>query len=79
MLARVHIPSSERKRERGGEDRERERERERETEKESEKEVDRERERERGYSFLKGITGAWAPFSYLVIKLHNNQTLQNIF
>ncbi len=37
-------------------------------ERESEKEGERERERERCKIFLKGMTGAVAPFSYLVIK-----------
>ncbi len=66
----------ERKRERekeGGREREKERERESELErvrkKEREKEGGRERERVRKrYIFLKGVTGALAPFSYLVSK-----------
>ncbi len=54
MLARVRTPSSP--------VRERERKREREVERE------REREREGEYLFLKGMMGALAPFSYLVLK-----------
>ncbi len=52
MLARVRTPSS------------LIREREREREKEGERE--REREGESEYLFLKGMTGAFAPISYLV-------------
>jgi hypothetical protein len=52
-------------REREGE-RKREKEREREREKEGEKEEERGRERKR-VLFLKGMTGALAPFSYLVL------------
>ncbi len=49
---------------------ERERERERERKKERERGGEREKEsgREREYLFLKGMTGALAPFSYLVLK-----------
>ncbi len=60
-----------------------ERERERERDKEGDNEElackgaytlftghrEKEREREREYLFLKGMTGALAPFSYLVIKI----------
>jgi hypothetical protein len=62
-----------REREREGEregGRERERERGREGEREGERERGREKEgegeRKREYLFLKGMTGALAPFSYLV-------------
>jgi hypothetical protein len=55
MLARVGTPSSP----------VRERKKEREREREREKEREREREKEREYLFLKGLTGALAPFSYL--------------
>ena len=55
-------------------DRERERERERERKREREREKERERERESSkicpellFLFLKGVTGALAPFSYLVV------------
>ncbi len=54
--------------------RERERKSERESEKEEGRERGRERDRERDRDvellllFLKGMTGALAPFSYLVIK-----------
>jgi hypothetical protein len=41
-------------------------EREREGERERGREIERERERERCRIFLKGMTGALAPFSYLV-------------
>ncbi len=34
-----------------------------------ERKREKEREREREYLFLKGMTGALAPFSYLVIKI----------
>jgi hypothetical protein len=54
-------------------DRDREREREREIKRDRDKERFRERERERcricpelSFLFLKGMTGALAPFSYLV-------------
>jgi hypothetical protein len=62
MLARVCTPSlpvteRDKERERGGRERKRE----------------REREREREYLFLKGMTGALAPFSYLV--RYNGTTL----
>jgi hypothetical protein len=65
----MRTPSSPvRERERG-----RERERERERVRKREREKDRERERERCricpellFLFLKGMTGALAPFSYLV-------------
>ncbi len=56
MLARVRTPSSQ------------VRKREREKEKEGEKKGERKRE----YIFLKGMTGALAPFSNLV---HNNVLL----
>ncbi len=76
MLARVRTPSSlvrEREKEieikRGGRERERERERKREGG----------GERERDNFFLIGMTGALAPFSYLVsyIFLQNKLTLVN--
>ncbi len=57
MLVRVYTPSSLEKRKR---------ERKREREKERKRERERERERKREYLFLKGMTGALAPFSYLV-------------
>jgi hypothetical protein len=67
MLARVRTPSSP--------VRERERERERASEREREREKERVRERERCriypellFLFLKGMTGALAPFSYQVDK-----------
>jgi hypothetical protein len=60
MLARVRTPSSL--------VRERERERERQSETETESERVRKRERERECLFLKGMTGALAPFSYQVNK-----------
>jgi hypothetical protein len=61
----VRKREGERKRERGrGRESKRERERGREKGIESEKEGERERE----YLFLKGMTGALAPFSYLVIQ-----------
>jgi hypothetical protein len=73
MLARVHTPSSlvrERERDEGKRERGRERKREREKEGGGGK-----RERERGricpellFLLFKGMTGALAPFSYLVIK-----------
>ncbi len=77
MLARVCTPSSpvrEREREKEREKaREKERERERERKRERKKRRERERERERCrmcsellFLFLKGMTGAEAPFSYLV-------------
>ncbi len=64
----------ERERER---ERKKERDKEREGEREREREKDRERGRERGrererellFLFLKGMTGALAPFSYLVYKI----------
>jgi hypothetical protein len=43
------------------------RERESKSEGERESEKERKREREREYLLLKGMTGALAPFSYLVI------------
>jgi hypothetical protein len=46
---------------------EKERERERERERKREREKERERERELLFSFLEGMTGALAPFSYLVL------------
>jgi hypothetical protein len=50
----------------------------REGERKREKERERERERERCPEllslFLKGMTGAWAPFSYLVLKYNHSQT-----
>ncbi len=52
--------------------RKREREREGERKRGREGETEREREREREYIFLKGMTGALAPFSNLV---HNNVLL----
>ena len=58
MLARVCTPSS----------LVRERKRERESEKEGEREGESWRERKREYLFLKGMKGALAPFSYLVLK-----------
>jgi hypothetical protein len=62
----------ERKRKReGGREREKERGRESEREKERKKEGERERERERERVWLlnlKEMTGALAPFSYLVLK-----------
>ena len=59
MLARVHTTSS----------LAREIERERETERETDRERERERERAGERVFiLKGMTGALAPFSYLVRK-----------
>ena len=58
MLARVRTPSSL--------VREREREKERERGKKREGRRERKREREREYLFLKGMTGALAPFSYPV-------------
>jgi hypothetical protein len=75
----VHQEEREIKREREGE-REREREREKEGERERGREIEREGDRERGgerkrererciiwlFCFLKGMTGALAPFSYLV-------------
>jgi hypothetical protein len=85
MLARVRIPSSlVRERER---ERERWRERERERGRERERKREREREKEREicricpellFFFLKGMTGALAPFGYLVQKRikfrhHNTQ------
>jgi hypothetical protein len=45
----------------------RERKRKREREKEIQREKERERERKREYLFLKGMTGALAPFSYQVL------------
>ncbi len=60
---------------------ERERKRERESEKEGERERERERERSRicvsnvqncSFLFLKGITGAFAPFSSLVLYIEYN-------
>jgi hypothetical protein len=75
MLARAGTPSSpvregERKRE-GERERERNREKERERERKREKERERERCRicpELLFLFLKRMTGALAPFSYLVLK-----------
>jgi hypothetical protein len=60
------------KREREGGERERERERERDGERERERDGERERERKREYLFSKGMTGAMAPFSYLVYKKRVN-------
>ncbi len=59
----------------GGRERKRERERERERGREGERVRKRERERDVEYAnkcyflFLKGMTGALAPFSYLVYKI----------
>jgi len=58
----------ERDKEREGGKREREREKEKEGEKEGWREGERERERECENLFLKGMTGALAPFSSLVHK-----------
>ncbi len=58
MLARVAHPLHQSVRER-------EREKKREREREREKERERERKRRREYSFLTGMMGALAPFSYL--------------
>ncbi len=55
----LHQSERERKRKREGE-------RERESEKRREKESKKEGEREERLFFLKGMTGALAPFSYLV-------------
>jgi hypothetical protein len=58
-------------------EREKERERKREggREREREKERVRKRERELLFSFLKGMTGALAPFSYLVFNKNKNSLL----
>jgi hypothetical protein len=52
----------------GQREKEREREGKRKREREKRKRGEREIEREREYLFLKGMTGALAPFSYLVSK-----------
>jgi hypothetical protein len=59
MLARVRTPSVP----------VRERERKRVRVRKRVRKIEREREKEREYLFLKGMTGALAPFSYLVYNI----------
>jgi hypothetical protein len=57
------------------EGRERVRKRERERERGREREKEGERERKREYIFLKGMTGALAPYSYLVNNISLGQVI----